>query len=210
MLLALSFGAGQALNASNASSERKAAFSENPVASVTIPDVTPTTSAASPDTTTPSLGEFANSTTTTGAAAPTATTSPIAGVCTFAAKIVASALPGPLGIGPADEFDMTVTKASWANKMITYEVEYALPAKVRLVTIAMPVAAVADKNGTAHFSIPIGPESQGGVVSLLSEVRSDVTDTCAHAFTIDYNGAQGLVGGLVKSSTNLVNGLLGQ
>lgn len=209
MLLAMSFGAGQVLNASNAASNR-VAFDENPVTGVTLPAITPTTPAVSP-TSAPSLDEFSADAPTTTAAPVTSSTRP--NLCSFAAKIVAGGLPGPVGVGPADQLAITVTKPSWANRLITYQVEYALPARLRVVSIAMPVAAVADKNGTAHFTIPIGPESQGGVVSILTQVRAASDDLCDwHDFTVDYNGPQGLVGGLsaslAKNLSGVVDGLL--
>lgn len=205
-MLALSFGAGQALNASNAASSHQTTFAENPITGVTLPAETPTT-AGSSDLTPSTLAASSGTTATTATVStPTTAASPLAAVCSVTEKIVAGGLPGPITIGPADQLQVTLTKPSWANHWISYDVTYALPARLRLVSIAMPVGAIADKNGTIHVTVPIGPESQGGVVSVLAAVRAAADDACRHDFTVDYNGANGLVGGITQS---LAKNLLG-
>ena len=204
MLLAMSFGAGQVLNANPVSST--SAFEENPVAGVTVPAPVPSTADASTPTKASSPVSDASGvvTPTTEAVAQVPS---VSGLCRFAAKIVAGGLPGPAGT--ADQLDITVTKASWAGQLVTYEVNYALPARLRVVSIAMPVAAVADDTGAAHFTIPIGPESQGGVVSILTQARAATDDACDwHPFTVDYDGPQGLVGGIGASLANNLDGVV--
>jgi hypothetical protein len=206
MLLAMSFGAGQALKASNAST--KQAFEENPVAGVTVPDmpaILPIASGSTPST------SAAPATTTTNAPAAPATPTTTANtnvVCRWTAKILAGGIAGPLLIGPSDRFAVTVTNSDWSGKSITYRANYVAPAVLRPV-LAMPATtAIADAAGTVTFLLPVGPEAQGGAISVLAEVvgtNSQLLDVCGwQQFAVDYNGAQGLVGGIVNSAAKLL------
>ena len=205
VVLATSFGAGRILTIDNASTK---AFEENPVAGVTVPTL-PEEVAASAATTTSSVGRAASSSATS---VPTATTPPTRAanvVCQWSARILAGGIPGPLPYGEADQFLVTVTNSSWADQPITIDRTFEVPAGRRPVSLHPPAPIVADPTGTASFAIPIGPESQGGAIKVLTQaLSSDIADDICdwHEFVVDYNGPQGLVGGILASAAkNLLN-----
>ncbi|MDP1794267.1 MAG: hypothetical protein Q8K63_09045 [Acidimicrobiales bacterium] len=208
VVLATSFGAGRVLTIENASD--KTAFEENPVAGVTVPTL-PDEVAAPVATTTTALSAVSPSAPTTGAPAattPTTAASALDVVCQWTAKIVAGGIPGPLPYGDADQFLVTITNPAWAGQPVTIDRTFQVPAGRRPVSLNPPTTIVADATGTATFAIPIGPESQGGAISVLVQpLATDlVGDLCDTEFPVDYNGPQGLVGGILASAaTNLLN-----
>lgn len=204
MLLATSFGAARVLHVENARSQQ--AFVEDPVAGVPMPDLPPIVPPAAGEVTTTTAAPA--DTTTTAATSVTTAPSLVNVVCRWTSKIIKGGIAGPLGVGASDQFAVTVTNSDWSGKEITYRKNYVAPAVLRPV-IALPSTIVrADSNGTVTFILPVGPESQGGTISVLTEVvgnNKDILDVCGwQQFTVDYNGPQGLVGGIVNSAAKLL------
>ncbi|MDP1794266.1 MAG: hypothetical protein Q8K63_09040, partial [Acidimicrobiales bacterium] len=178
---------------------------ERPVAIAARPTV-PSTTPSPVETTTTTTQLVAP--TTSAVPKPTTTTAPKV-VCRWSAKIVAGGIAGPVPFGDADQFAITVTNSVWAGRDVRVRTNYSPPAKSRPVSELPSRRQVADGNGTVTFVFPIGPESQGGAVSFLASstvphptepnatVEADVCDW--HLFNVDYNGPEGIVGGITAS-----------